>query len=142
MSSPETGLTPGERRRKAQGRLSDRLQADLLRLDEGVAGWADSFVFGEVWGRPGLDHEHRMLVAIVALAAAGNQAQLRNYLHGALQDGIAPRMIHEALVMLVVYCGFPTALTALAEWSAVREASARAGRPIDIGATPGGGPAQ
>jgi 4-carboxymuconolactone decarboxylase len=116
-----------DRRRRAQGQRSDALQAEFMRLDLGAARWADDFVFGEVWGRPGLAHEERMIVAITALAAQGNTNQLRNYLFGAVQDGVPPRKIHEALVMLVVYVGFPTALGALAVWRDVRESCARRG---------------
>jgi len=66
-----------------------------------------------------------MLVAITALAATEHPAQLRNYLHGALQAGISARKINEALLMMVVYAGFPTALSALVVWKDV-VASARA----------------
>lgn len=119
------------RRQRAQGSKSEALQNDLIALDPGVADWADEFVFGSVWGRPGLPHEERMLVAITALAAQGRIAQLRNYLFGAVQDGVPAQKIHEALVMLVVYAGFPTAITALAEWRSVREACARQGFHVD-----------
>ncbi len=60
-----------------------------------------------------------MLVAITALASTGNTQQLTTYLHGALQDGIAPERIREALKMLVVYVGFPTAIGALAAFDKV-----------------------
>jgi 4-carboxymuconolactone decarboxylase len=104
-----------ERRARAQGIKHQSLQDALATLDPGVAEWANEFIFGQVWGRPGLTHEERMLVAIVALAATEHPNQLRNYLHGALQDGMDGQKIHEALTMLVVYCGFPTALEALVE---------------------------
>jgi 4-carboxymuconolactone decarboxylase len=68
-----------------------------------------------------------MLVAITALAATGRTAQLRNYLFGAVQDAIPASKVHEALVMLVVYVGFPTTLTSLSEWRDVREACERNG---------------
>ena len=66
-----------------------------------------------------------MLVAITALAANGHALQLRSYFHGALQAGIDPDKIQDALVMMVVYAGFPGTLTVLAEWRAVRESHAR-----------------
>jgi 4-carboxymuconolactone decarboxylase len=119
-----------QRRRRAQGSKAEKLQADLEDLDPGLARWADEFVFGEVWGRPGLDHESRMLVAIASLATQGRSAQLRNYLFGAVQDGICGTAIHEALVMLVVYAGFPTGIAALGDWRDVRAACERRGIPI------------
>lgn len=95
------------------------LQASLAALDPQLAEWADGFIFDEVWGREGLGEEERMLVAVTALAATARHNQLRVYLHGALQRGIPAAKIHEALVMLVVYVGFPAALDALIEWRAV-----------------------
>jgi 4-carboxymuconolactone decarboxylase len=80
-----------------------------------------------VWSRPGLPFEDRVLVAITALAIQGATTQLRNYLHGALQDGMDPDRIREALVMLVVYVGFPTALAALGVFKEVLESHERAG---------------
>ena len=128
-----------ERRRRAQGSKSDRLQADLETLDPAAAEWGTNFVFGDVWGQPGLAFEERMLVAITSLATLGRTAQLRNYLFGAVQDGIPGTKIQQALSMLVVYAGFPTALTALAEWRDVRAACERNGIAIaedDAAATP------
>jgi len=122
-------------RRRAQGAKADQLQALLTSLDPGVGAWADEFVFGEVWARPGLDFESRMLVAITSLATQGKGALLRNYAHGALQAGVSARKIHEALVELVVYAGFPTATSMLFEWQQVLLAARRQGVPIreDIG---------
>lgn len=117
------------RRRHAQGVKADELQRDLESLDAGVARWANSFVFGEVWAREGMSHKERMLVAIASLASQGHLAQLRNYLFGALQAGVEPEKVQEALVMLVVYCGFPVAIQALSVWRDVRQAAARRGMP-------------
>jgi alkylhydroperoxidase/carboxymuconolactone decarboxylase family protein YurZ len=122
-------------RRRAQGAKADQLQALLTSLDPGLGKWADEFVFGAVWGRPGLDFESRMLVAITSLATQGKGALLRNYAHGALQAGVSARKIHEALVELVVYAGFPTATSMLFEWQQVLATARRQGIVIheDIG---------
>lgn len=121
-----------ERRRRAQGERADRLQTILAGFDEGLADYADDFIFGQVWGRPGLAFEERMLVAITALAATKSSNQLRGYLHGALQDGIPASKIHEALVMLAVYCGFPAALEGMIIWHEVVSAARKRGIEIDI----------
>jgi 4-carboxymuconolactone decarboxylase len=117
-------------RRRAQGAKADQLQALLCGIDPVLGEWADGFVFGEVWARPGLSQDERMLVAIAALAVSGNPDQMRNYLWGALQGGIPARKIHESLLMLVVYAGFPRALNALHVWRTVLE-SARASGLVD-----------
>jgi 4-carboxymuconolactone decarboxylase len=120
------------RRRRAQGAKADGLQSALAALDPEVAEWADGFIFDDVWGREGISQDERMLVAVTALAAGKNPDQLKNYLHGALQAGTEPQKIHEALVMLVVYCGFPTALQALLVWKQVVDAERRRGTKIEL----------
>lgn len=119
------------RRRQAQGAKADKLQEALAALDPQLVEWADGFIFGEVWGREGLSFEERMLVAISQLAATNRPVQLKNYLFGALEAGIPARKIHEALIMLTVYTGFPNALGAMACWDEVCAASRRRG--IDLG---------
>jgi len=114
-----------ELRARAQGVRADALGQALADLDPELLEWADEFIFGTVWSRPGLAFEDRMLVAITALASQGATTQLRNYLHGALQDGMDPDRIREALVMLVVYVGFPTALNALVVYKEVLDAHER-----------------
>jgi 4-carboxymuconolactone decarboxylase len=106
-------------RARAQGAHSEKLGEALGALDPDLLEYADSFIFGSVWNRSELAFEDRMLVAITALASIGNTQQLNAYLHGALQDGIAPERIREALKMLVVYVGFPTAIGALAVFDKV-----------------------
>jgi 4-carboxymuconolactone decarboxylase len=113
------------RRRLAQGAKADGLQQALTALDETLADWADDFVFGHVWAGTAISHEERMMVAITALAATNRRNQLRNYLHGALQGGIAPERIREALRMLVVYAGFPVAIESLTEFDSVLSAHQR-----------------
>ncbi len=124
--------SPGaERRARAQGARHADLQAALGSIDPRMAGWADEWIFGQVWDDTAA-FEDRALVAITALAATAKPDQLRNYLHGALQDGMDPRRIHEALVMLVVYVGFPTALQALVVWQEVVRSNRRRGVEIDV----------
>ena len=113
-------------RRRAQGARADDLHAALAALDPELAEYADEFIFGQVWSRDGLAHEERVLVAVTALAMQGRDEQLRNYLHGALQDGVPAEKLHEALLMLTVYAGFPTALGGLAVLRAATAAHERA----------------
>jgi 4-carboxymuconolactone decarboxylase len=112
-------------RERAQGAKAASLGQVLEDLDPALLDWADSFIFGTVWSRPGLEHDERMLVAIASLASLGHISQLRNYLHGALQDGMPEDKIHETLLMLCVYAGFPATLTALRCWKDALEAHHR-----------------
>ena len=113
------------RREMAQGEKAGGLLAALEAIDPRLAEWSDSFVFGQVWADSHLSFEEQMLVALTALGAKGQVMQLRSYLHGALQSGLDPDKIQDALVMLVVYSGFPNALNVLAEWRSVRSSHER-----------------
>jgi 4-carboxymuconolactone decarboxylase len=121
----------GARRARAQGARHGDLHASLGSIDPRLPDWADGWIFGNVWDDE-LDFQDRLIVAIVALAATGKTQQLKNYLHGALQDGVPPRRVHESLMMLPVYVGFPTALASLALWQEVVQASRRRGMSIDL----------
>ena len=113
------------RRERAQGEKAEGLMAALRAIDPRLAKWSDTFVFGQVWDDSHLSFDEQMLVALSALAANGSVLQLRSYLHGALQAGMNPDKIQDALVMQVVYSGFPNALTVLAEWHSVRTSHQR-----------------
>jgi 4-carboxymuconolactone decarboxylase len=115
------------RRARAQGMRAPQHQERLRSLDPQLAEWTDDFVFGQVWGRSGLDEDERMLIAITALGTIGELNLMKNYLHGALQAGIPPAKIHEALVMLVIYAGFPRCVSALYEWRQVLDSAVRQG---------------
>jgi 4-carboxymuconolactone decarboxylase len=119
-------------RAKAQGPKSDKLRADLASLDNELAEWVDGFGFGRVWSRKGLPFEQRMMVAIVALASIGATGQLRNYLFGAIHADMDPRAIHEALVMICLYAGFPAAIQSLQVWREVIAAVERSGKAVDL----------
>ncbi|MBS45650.1 MAG: hypothetical protein CMH83_21250 [Nocardioides sp.] len=108
-----------DRRRRAQGRKADGLHGALTRLDPTLARWADDHIFGDVWSEDALRFEDRVLVAIAMLAATGRRNQLRNYLHGALQDGRTPEELREVVRMTTVYAGFPAAIEAGLELDAV-----------------------
>src|SRR5277367_6532991 len=114
-SDGDGGVTAAgaRRRRRAQGAKHAALQQSLLDIDPQVAMWSDEFVFGKVWAGDALSFGEQMLVAITALAALGNHAQLRNYLHGALQGGVSEDAVRQALSMLTVYAGFPLGIQAL-----------------------------
>jgi 4-carboxymuconolactone decarboxylase len=135
MEARGSGETPSEgslRRARAQGAKSEQLQELLCAVDPVLGEWADDFIFDQVWGRQGLSEEERMLVAIVALASIPNTEQTRNYLWGALQAGVSARKIHESLLMLVVYAGFPRALGPLQVWKTVLGKAFADGMDIDM----------
>lgn len=72
------------------------------------------FVFGEISARPGLDMKLREITAMAALAAIGTAPnQLKIHIKGALNCGCTREEIVEVLIQVLVYAGFPAALTGL-----------------------------
>lgn len=88
--------------------------AALADIAPDLADMAISFVYGEIYPRPGLDLAQRQMVTVAALAAMGNaEPQLRFHLAGALHAGCAPAALLELLIHLVPYAGFPAALNGI-----------------------------
>lgn len=119
-------------RRQVQGPKSETLQDGVKDLDAGLADWVDGFVFGDVWQRPGLSTEERLLTAVAMLASARNHDQLRAYLFGAVHNDVPPRKVQEVLAMVTVYAGFPSAIQALTVWHDVVAACRRQGFEVDL----------
>lgn len=119
-----------KRRERAQGPRAEALQ-DLVRsYDEELPDIIDEVVFGRLWDRPSLTHEEQMLIAITALVMRDNQAQLRNYLFGALQDNISVHKIRDLIIMTSVYGGMPVTINARQLLAEVVASLRRQGKPI------------
>ena len=72
------------------------------------------FAFGDIYTRKGLSLQERELVTIASLLTAGGcEPQLRVHLNGALNVGVAPETIVEAIIHCVPYVGFPRVLNAV-----------------------------
>ena len=99
------GISPGASKRTAES-LGD-IAPDMVR-------YMMEFVFGEISARPGLDMKLREITAMAALAAIGTAPnQLKIHIKGALNCGCTREEIVEVLIQVLVYAGFPAALTGL-----------------------------
>lgn len=105
------------------------------RLAPGMAELTDEVLFGDVWRRPELSPRDRSLVTISALIATGKTGQLAGHLGRALANGVTPSEASGALAHLAVYCGWPSAVSALAVYDQVYTA-----RGIDTAALREAGP--
>ncbi len=98
-------ISPGAAARTAES-LND-IAPDMVR-------YLMEFVFGEISSRPGLDMKAREITAVAALAAIGTAPnQLKVHIKGALNCGCTRDEIVEVLIQVLVYAGFPAALTGL-----------------------------
>lgn len=74
-----------------------------------IIGWA----YGDIYARPGLVPRDRQLLTLGMLTAMGGcERELAVHIGAALNVGLTPQEIVEALLHSAVYCGIPRALNA------------------------------
>ncbi|MDP4096414.1 carboxymuconolactone decarboxylase family protein [Paenibacillus sp. P96] len=71
------------------------------------------FPYGSLYSRPGLDLKQRSLLTMAAMIASGAAAQLDFHIEAALNAGLTPNEIVEAVMHCVSYAGFPKTLDAM-----------------------------
>ena len=95
----------------APAAISEALAGVSPELEHQISAWA----YGEIYARPHLAPRDRQLVTLGMLSALGGcEPQLEIHVGTALDVGLTPREIVEALLQSAVYCGFPRALNATA----------------------------
>jgi 4-carboxymuconolactone decarboxylase len=95
--------------RSRRGRRQHPLNDVSPELGHQLVAWG----FGEVYARPGLEPRDRQLLTLGMLTALGGcEPQLEIHIGAALNVGLTPQEIIEALLHASVYCGFPRALNA------------------------------
>ena len=77
------------------------------------ADLTDRVLFGDVWKRPGLSPRDRNLITVASLVALYRINELPFHLNLALRNGLTREELIEAITHLALYCGWPTAATAL-----------------------------
>lgn len=104
-SAPEMDVTEWTRKgretcRAVYGRMYDKLRANIDALHPALDSWMIVEGYGKVLSRPGLDLPRRELCIVAACVASGQDRQLHSHLHGALNVGVAPSVVREALESL------------------------------------------
>jgi 4-carboxymuconolactone decarboxylase len=105
------------------------------RIAPGLATLTDEVLFGDVWRRPELSPRDRSLVTVSVLIATGKPAQLAGHLGRALDNGVRPSEASGLLAHLAIYCGWPSAVSALEVYDQVYTA-----RKVDTAALRNVGP--
>jgi 4-carboxymuconolactone decarboxylase len=73
------------------------------------------FIFGEVFYQGNLDDKQRELITLVVLTTNQTLPQLKSHVHAALNVGLKPVEIKEAVYQCAPYIGFPKTLNAIEE---------------------------
>ena len=107
-----------------------RVAPDLVRRHAPkLADLTDDVLFADVWQRPGLSPRDRSLITVAALVALGRDAQLTGHLHRALDNGLTPAELAEAITHLAFYAGWPAAMSATGVLAQVTDAATDTASP-------------
>ncbi|HEY1625102.1 MAG TPA: carboxymuconolactone decarboxylase family protein [Trebonia sp.] len=99
-----------------------RVAPDLVRQHAPkLADLTDDVLFADVWQRPELSPRDRSLITVAALIALGRDAQLTAHLRRALDNGLDPAELAEAITHLAFYAGWPAAMSATSILAQVTE---------------------
>ena len=110
MNGQAQEAQPANASQSATSRPSGPVQQ---RIAPGLAALTDDVLFGDVWRRTELSPRDRSLVTISVLIATGKPAQLGGHLGRALDNGLRPSEASGLLAHLAIYCGWPSAVSAL-----------------------------
>lgn len=86
---------------------------DIRAVAPALEAYAQKFVVGDLWTRPGLSRRDRSIVTVAALIARGQTVELPHYLALALDNGVKPSEISEIITHLAFYTGWANALDAI-----------------------------
>jgi 4-carboxymuconolactone decarboxylase len=94
----------------ASRRLSSE---DVRSVAPALEKYTQEGLYGDVWNRPGLSRRDRSLVSVATLIGRGQFPPLTYYIGQALDNGVKPAEISEAIVHLAFYAGFADAFGAV-----------------------------
>ncbi|WP_439360086.1 carboxymuconolactone decarboxylase family protein [Bradyrhizobium sp. DASA03007] len=86
---------------------------DVRAVAPALEGYAQKFVLGDLWKRPGLSRRDRSIVTVAALIARDQTVELPSYLALALDNGVKPSEISEIITHLAFYTGWANAMDAI-----------------------------
>ena len=119
-STPSTPETPTRYTRglaalaAIDGEAGQNVIDSLADIAPDFGRYVVEYAFGDVYSRPGLAARDRQLVTIGSLAALGGcEPQLEVHVNAALNVGLTPDEIVEAIMHAAVYAGFPRGLNAM-----------------------------
>ncbi|WP_176560102.1 carboxymuconolactone decarboxylase family protein [Brevibacillus dissolubilis] len=103
-----------EKLMEVDGTGGERVIESLQDIAPDLGRYVVEFGFGDIYSRDGLDLKQRQLVTIASLTTQGGcEPQLTVHLNAALNVGLTPKEIIEAIMHCCPYTGFPRVLNAM-----------------------------
>ena len=98
-------------RREVLGRDAvDLSLAAVNKFNDPMNQLTTEWCWGEIWGRPGLDHKTRSIINLAMLTALNRPNELKLHVRGTIHDGLTPSEIQEVFLQTAIYCGVPAAI--------------------------------
>ncbi|WP_315906614.1 carboxymuconolactone decarboxylase family protein [Priestia koreensis] len=99
---------------EVDGEGGKRVIESLKGLAPDIGKYVIEFAFGDIYTRTGISLQQKQLVTIASLTTQGGcEPQLIVHIHAALNVGLTPNEIVEAIIHCIPYTGFPRALNAV-----------------------------
>lgn len=103
-----------ERGRELLGEVDGAIGPEIVESLGELGRLIVEFAFGEVYDRRGLSLRDRELITVAMLAAMGaREPQLDVHLRGALNVGVTLDELHEVIIHVAPYAGFPASINAM-----------------------------
>ena len=87
----------------------DKRMGALGEFGQPLQDLINTYGYGDIWSRPGLERRIRSLVVIGMNAAINRPAEFKVHVNGALNNGCTPDEIREVCLMVGLYAGIPAA---------------------------------
>jgi 4-carboxymuconolactone decarboxylase len=87
----------------------DKRMGALGEFGQPLQELINTYGYGDIWSRPGLERKVRSLVVIGMNAAINRPAEFKVHVAGALNNGCTPDEIREVCLTVALYAGIPAA---------------------------------
>ncbi|MEH7200743.1 carboxymuconolactone decarboxylase family protein [Priestia megaterium] len=99
---------------EVDGEGGKRVIESLKDIAPDIGKYVIEFVFGDIYTKEGLNLQQKQLVTISSLTTQGGcEPQLNVHINAALNVGLTPHEIVEAITHCIPYTGFPRVLNAI-----------------------------
>ncbi|MED1950398.1 carboxymuconolactone decarboxylase family protein [Brevibacillus centrosporus] len=103
-----------EKLMEIDGEGGEKVIESLQDIAPDLGRYIVEFAFGDIYSRDGLDLKQRQLVTLASLTTQGGcEPQLQVHINAALNVGLSPQEIIEAITHCIPYTGFPRVLNAI-----------------------------
>lgn len=103
-----------DRLMEIDGEAGEQVINSLKEIAPDLGKYVVEFAFGDIYCRSGLDLKQRQLVTVASLTTQGGcESQLNVHINAALNVGLSPNEVVEAIMHCTPYTGFPRVLNAI-----------------------------